>query len=369
MNRLSKPVGLVMKKAVTDGKAKTAVEWAEYYGGQSPGPGEYDVVRKPNWKPEAAGKFGRGKLPISDIDRRVKEGVPGPGQYDLLGYLARQKSGESCVKMAKGRMMKSDIDWKVCYAKGQPGPCHYAINDEVTSRVKGGRFSKGTVKSDIDWKVLAAREGSPGPGAYVTGSSTSLTKGSRISKSERWQYNQLQQQQQQQQQQQKQKQQRQRQQQGWQRPRDPHGRRGGARLGPTQEPRPRRVQRPGGGQGHGLQRRAEDGLREGFQERRGVAHLRARLRARPGALRPPEHAREGQRRALSHGIHSPGTREGTPRQVQLLLPAAAAAAGRLEVTTTDTAVKRMVRRTQTAGEVCGTERRTSGRGRRLEEKG
>jgi hypothetical protein len=136
---------------------------------------------------------------------------------------------------------------------------------------------------------------------------------------------------------------------GWQRPRDPHGRRGGARLGPTQEPRPRRVQRPGGGQGHGLQRRAEDGLREGFQERRGVAHLRARLRARPGALRPPEHAREGQRRALSHGIHSPGTREGTPRQVQLLLPAAAAAAGRLEVTTTDTAVKRMVRRTQTAG--------------------
>ena len=73
MNRLSKPVGLVMKKAVTDGKAKTAVEWAEYYGGQSPGPGEYDVVRKPNWKPEAAGKFGRGKLPISDIDRRVKD--------------------------------------------------------------------------------------------------------------------------------------------------------------------------------------------------------------------------------------------------------------------------------------------------------
>ena len=222
MNRLSKPVGLVMKKAVTDGKAKTAVEWAEYYGGQSPGPGEYDVVRKPNWKPEAAGKFGRGKLPISDIDRRVKEGVPGPGQYDLLGYLARQKSGESCVKMAKGRMMKSDIDWKVCYAKGQPGPCHYAINDEVTSRVKGGRFSKGTVKSDIDWKVLAAREGSPGPGAYVTGSSTSLTKGSRISKSERWQYNQLQQQQQQQQQQ-KQKQQRQRQQKGGNGPAIPMG--------------------------------------------------------------------------------------------------------------------------------------------------
>ena len=211
-----------MKKAVTDGKAKTAVEWAEYYGGQSPGPGEYDVVRKPNWKPEAAGKFGRGKLPISDIDRRVKEGVPGPGQYDLLGYLARQKSGESCVKMAKGRMMKSDIDWKVCYAKGQPGPCHYAINDEVTSRVKGGRFSKGTVKSDIDWKVLAAREGSPGPGAYVTGSSTSLTKGSRISKSERWQYNQLQQQQQQQQQQ-KQKQQRQRQQKGGNGPAIPMG--------------------------------------------------------------------------------------------------------------------------------------------------
>ena len=188
MNRLSKPVGTVMKKVVTNGKAKTAVEWAEYHAGQSPGPGEYDVTRRANWKPEAAGKFGKGKLPVSDIDRRVKENVPGPGEYDLIGYLDREKSKEGCVKLTKGTLMKSDIDWKICYAKDQPGPSDYEICDSLTSRIRGGRFNKGHPKSDIDWRCLAARHSSPGPGAYVTGSSTSLTKGSRISKSERWRY-------------------------------------------------------------------------------------------------------------------------------------------------------------------------------------
>ena len=186
MDRLSRPVGVIMEKVVTNGMAKTAVEWAEYLAGKTPGPGTYDVVRKPNWKPEAAGKFSKGKLPISDIDRRVKENVPGPGEYDILSYLEREKQKICTTKLTKGGLMKSDIDWKVQYAKTQPGPSQYDLNDTLGARISGGRFNKGKPKSDIDWKVLAARTSSPGPGCYITGSSTSLTKGSRISKSERW---------------------------------------------------------------------------------------------------------------------------------------------------------------------------------------
>lgn len=131
----------------------------------SPGPGDYDISNPTRFK---GGYMGGRHEGSSSFARPTTS--PGPGHYDIAGKGGRFDASGALPFAGRG---KTDVDWKILFAKQIPGPGYYDIDHNgtpnpsaknTTGTASGIRFnSRG--KTDLDWKILTASQ-LPGPGYY-----------------------------------------------------------------------------------------------------------------------------------------------------------------------------------------------------------
>eukprot|EP00614_Pseudopedinella_elastica_P022892 CAMPEP_0172614980 /NCGR_PEP_ID=MMETSP1068-20121228/55745_1 /TAXON_ID=35684 /ORGANISM="Pseudopedinella elastica, Strain CCMP716" /LENGTH=569 /DNA_ID=CAMNT_0013419959 /DNA_START=120 /DNA_END=1829 /DNA_ORIENTATION=- len=215
MSSLSSPTKK-KDKVVTEGIAKSSVDWTIHLAKQSPGPGQYNIAQSE--RPPSGGKFNHSN-PKSDVEVRMDRAraVPGPGQYKIPGvgsgaggrkFSTAKPLSDVDVKIATAKtipgpgqygqlkidtkgnaMLKntgagfstsmplSDVDVMQMRAKQIPGPGQYKLKG-TSEQITGGTFSNAKPKSDLDWKIYEAGQ-KPGPGSYNIPSS--LQKGQRFS--------------------------------------------------------------------------------------------------------------------------------------------------------------------------------------------
>lgn len=120
---------------------------------QSPGPGEY----KAKTVESSGGSFSTSK-PKTELEWKIHyaKQSPGPGAYQMP---EQKKSGGSFSTANP----KSDLEWKIFYAQKSPGAGEYTTTAPLTP--SGGKFNQSKPKSDLDWTIHNAKQ-SPGPGQY-----------------------------------------------------------------------------------------------------------------------------------------------------------------------------------------------------------
>lgn len=162
MDSLSRPKSAPRNKVITDGIAKSEIDWIIFNAKKTPGPGEYDVRASEQALTAKPGKFSESR-PQSTLDMAIKaaRASPGPGHYDTIGYMDREKKKHG-VRFSDARP-KSDVDWMIINASKCPGPGQYGDADPY--KPSGGRFNLSNPKSDVDWTIHNALQ-SPGPGQY-----------------------------------------------------------------------------------------------------------------------------------------------------------------------------------------------------------
>eukprot|EP00613_Pedinella_sp_CCMP2098_P034942 CAMPEP_0171746368 /NCGR_PEP_ID=MMETSP0991-20121206/38753_1 /TAXON_ID=483369 /ORGANISM="non described non described, Strain CCMP2098" /LENGTH=837 /DNA_ID=CAMNT_0012346095 /DNA_START=20 /DNA_END=2533 /DNA_ORIENTATION=+ len=154
LSALSQPAR-VREKSISDGIAKSHLDWVIHNAKQSPGPAEY--------RPDGAGfspsggKFNasRAKSELEWVMHRAKMS-PGPGEYKIAD--TRRDSG--AFSTAKP---KTDLDWAIHRAGQTPGPGEYKPGN--LDELKTGAFSTANPKSDLEWTIHRAKQ-LPGPGEY-----------------------------------------------------------------------------------------------------------------------------------------------------------------------------------------------------------
>ena len=134
-------------------RPKSEIEWCEYRGRQTPGPGAHD----PNPAARRANNAGGFSLaqPKSDVEWQMHRAAktPGPAEYTHAGLGEDIRGGVLSVADPK-----TDVDWAVYRAARQPCPGSYShAATELGSGIKGGRFNTGNSKTDVDWAVYRAR--------------------------------------------------------------------------------------------------------------------------------------------------------------------------------------------------------------------
>lgn len=162
MESLARPKSAPRSKVITDGIAKSEIDWVQHHARQLPGPGEYDIRASEQAMASKSGKFNESR-PKSTLDIAIKAAreSPGPGHYDTLGHIDREKKKHG-VRFSDARP-KSDVDWMIHNASKIPGPGQYGEADAY--RPSGGRFNLSNPKSDVDWTIHYATQ-CPGPGQY-----------------------------------------------------------------------------------------------------------------------------------------------------------------------------------------------------------
>ena len=131
---------------------------------EEPGPGEYNTLGVIDREKKKSGvRFGSGN-PKTDIEWRMYEAAktPGPGSYKIDSKYDRPAGGHFNTSNPKG-----DVEWKIYNSGNIPGPGQYDL-PTAQSTMKGGKFSMANPKSDIDWQIYEAAR-SPGPGSYNIG--------------------------------------------------------------------------------------------------------------------------------------------------------------------------------------------------------
>lgn len=157
LSYLSKP-RKAREKFTSNGIAKTSWDWIEYQGSQTPA-AQYDTDKSfHHLEQRNGGKFNKSN-PKSDLEWKIyyAKSLPSPGQYDLK---PKKVSGGS-FSTAKP---KTDIEWQIYNAKQMPGPGLYSV-DAAIEKPSGGRFNTSKPKSDLDWTIYRAKN-LPGPGEY-----------------------------------------------------------------------------------------------------------------------------------------------------------------------------------------------------------
>lgn len=164
---------------IAEGKAKTDVEWAEYFAKGTPAPGDYTLRQFGDFN--KTGKFSTAR-PIGYIDAAIHKGQrePGPADYE-------RPMLDSAVNRPGGRFSnfkpKNFIEQEEYISKSIPGPGAYKRFHE---RKRTGKFSTANPKSDVEWKVYYAST-KPAANAYILNGKTRYdanpTSGGRFSTS------------------------------------------------------------------------------------------------------------------------------------------------------------------------------------------
>mmetsp|Transcript_30221 Transcript_30221/g.59041 ORF Transcript_30221/g.59041 Transcript_30221/m.59041 type:complete len:357 (+) Transcript_30221:137-1207(+) len=138
----------------------------ESTGGDTPGPGQYDVATVlKHLDPPASFNMGRPKT-TSPGKSSKGSGTPGPASYTLPDM--NQPSGGR-FNMSKP---KSDVEWKIIQASKVPAPGQYGAG--LVSTLTGGKFNTSKITTDIDWIVMRAAK-TPGPGQYDLNGNTDVS--------------------------------------------------------------------------------------------------------------------------------------------------------------------------------------------------
>ena len=142
-------------------KPKTEIELIQSRARLTPGPNQYGLV--------GTGKIGGGRISTAkpktetEILMLRSAETPGPNQYVINDAFTRPGTG-GAVKISDANP-KSDIDWVIFNASQTPAPNQYKPDQDLDSRLKGGRFSSANPKSDLEWTIYNSSL-TPGPNAY-----------------------------------------------------------------------------------------------------------------------------------------------------------------------------------------------------------
>mmetsp|Transcript_37407 Transcript_37407/g.48402 ORF Transcript_37407/g.48402 Transcript_37407/m.48402 type:complete len:394 (-) Transcript_37407:10-1191(-) len=157
INNLSRP-RTSRDKFVSNGMSKTSWDWIEHQGRQTPS-AQYDTNKAlTKLEQSGGGKFNKSQ-PKSDLEWKIyyAKSLPSPGQYDIKP----KKTSGGCFSTAKP---KTDIEWKIYNAGNLPGPGLYSV-DAAIEKPSGGKFNLSKPKTDLDWTIHRAKK-LPGPGEY-----------------------------------------------------------------------------------------------------------------------------------------------------------------------------------------------------------
>eukprot|EP00615_Pteridomonas_danica_P006132 CAMPEP_0114343302 /NCGR_PEP_ID=MMETSP0101-20121206/10489_1 /TAXON_ID=38822 ORGANISM="Pteridomonas danica, Strain PT" /NCGR_SAMPLE_ID=MMETSP0101 /ASSEMBLY_ACC=CAM_ASM_000211 /LENGTH=709 /DNA_ID=CAMNT_0001477925 /DNA_START=20 /DNA_END=2149 /DNA_ORIENTATION=- len=181
MKSLSSPSRKPRDKVVTEGISKSSIDWIQYYGKQTPGPGEYEVDKASKVLiGPTGGRFSKAK-PLSHVDVLINDASkkPGPGAYKLKGGVDLISGGAFSTASPL-----TDVDRLAMEAKLKPGPGEYGpLLVDAKGRTMLGRgrtWSKAKPLSDVDVLINDASK-KPGPGAYKLKGGVDLISGGAFS--------------------------------------------------------------------------------------------------------------------------------------------------------------------------------------------
>ena len=141
-----------------ESRAKTPLEWVEYFAKQSPGPGAYTASED---RP-STGKFSMAR-PMGYIDMCINRGKREPGPFDYpqpgLGDAGQRPGGKFSTAY-----VKSFIELECQRSNQIPGPKYKTPPAPVSGLF--GKINEANPKSAVDWLVYAAAS-KPGPGEYA----------------------------------------------------------------------------------------------------------------------------------------------------------------------------------------------------------